>query len=102
MALALIERGNARVVAFDFGFTPKSMSKMVPAENSFRSDMAMGSLLLNIRIKLFSDAYIQEFLLHLLKKSDQVHSLLFLRTDFLWNHPRVPGISITLSPPLIQ
>jgi hypothetical protein len=44
MALALIERGNARVVAFDFGFTPKSMSKMVPAENSFRSDMAMGEL----------------------------------------------------------
>ena len=34
MALALIERGNARVLAFDFGFTPKSMSKMVPEENS--------------------------------------------------------------------
>ena len=44
MALALIERGNARVLAFDFGFTPKSMSKMVPQENSFRSDMAMGEL----------------------------------------------------------
>jgi len=44
MALALIERGNARVVAFDFGFTPKSMSKMVPPANSFRSDMAMGEL----------------------------------------------------------
>ena len=44
MALALIERGNARVLAFDFGFTPKSMSKMVPRENSFRSDMAMGEL----------------------------------------------------------
>ena len=45
MALALIERGNARVLAFDFGFTPKSMSKMVPEENSFRSDMAMGELI---------------------------------------------------------
>ena len=44
MALALIERGNARVLAFDFGFTPKSMSKMVPRENSFRSDMALGEL----------------------------------------------------------
>ena len=44
MALALIERGNARVLAFDFGFTPKSMSKMVPRENSFRSDIAMGEL----------------------------------------------------------
>ena len=44
MAIALIERGNARVLAFDFGFTPKSMSKMVPQENSFRSDMAMGEL----------------------------------------------------------
>ena len=28
MAMALIERGNARVLAFDFGFTPKSMSKI--------------------------------------------------------------------------
>ncbi len=45
MALALIERGNARVLAFDFGFTPKSMSKMVPPENSYRSDMAMGELI---------------------------------------------------------
>ena len=45
MALALIERGNARVLAFDFGFTPKSMSKMVPQENSYRSDMAMGELI---------------------------------------------------------
>ena len=44
MAMALIERGNARVLAFDFGFTPKSMSKMVPLENSYRSDMAMGEL----------------------------------------------------------
>ena len=44
MAMALIERGNARVLAFDFGFTPKSMSKMVPPENSYRSDMAMGQL----------------------------------------------------------
>ena len=43
-ALALIEKGNARVLGFDFGFTPKSMSKMVPVENSFRSDMAMGEL----------------------------------------------------------
>ncbi len=44
MAMALIERGNARVLAFDFGFTPKSMSKMVPPENSYGSDMAMGQL----------------------------------------------------------
>ena len=43
-ALALIERGNARVLGFDFGFTPKSMSQMVPKENSFRSDAAMGEL----------------------------------------------------------
>lgn len=45
MAMALIERGNARVLAFDFGFTPKSMSKMVPAQNSYRSDAAMGELI---------------------------------------------------------
>lgn len=44
MAMALIERGNARVLAFDFGFTPKSMSKMVPLQNSYRSDAAMGEL----------------------------------------------------------
>ena len=43
-ALALIERGNARVLGFDFGFTPKSMSKMVPKLNSYRSDLAMGEL----------------------------------------------------------
>ena len=43
-ALALIERGNARVLGFDFGFTPKSMSKMVPRENSYRSDDAIGEL----------------------------------------------------------
>ena len=43
-ALALLERGNARVLGFDFGFTPKSMSSMVPKENSFRSDFAMGEL----------------------------------------------------------
>ncbi len=44
-ALALLERGNARVLSFDFGFTPKSMSSMVPKENSFRSDFAMGELI---------------------------------------------------------
>ena len=27
-ALALLERGDARVLGFDFGFTPKSMSKI--------------------------------------------------------------------------
>ena len=43
-ALALIERGKARVLGFDFGFTPKSMSKMVPRENSYRSDDAIGGL----------------------------------------------------------
>ena len=45
-SLALIEKGNARVLAFDFGFTPKSMSSMVPKENTFRSDAAMGELVL--------------------------------------------------------
>ena len=44
-ALALMERGNARVLSFDFGFTPKSMSSMVPEENSYRSDSAMGELI---------------------------------------------------------
>lgn len=45
MSLALFEKGNARVLSFDFGFTPKSVSKMVPKENSFRSDSAMGELI---------------------------------------------------------
>ena len=45
-SLALLEKGNARVLAFDFGFTPKSMSSMVPRENTFRSDAAMGELVL--------------------------------------------------------
>ncbi len=43
-AMTLLEEGGARSVAFDFGFTPKSMSRMVPPENSFRSDFAMGEL----------------------------------------------------------
>ena len=43
-AMTLLEKGGARSVAFDFGFTPKSMSRMVPPENSFRSDFAMGEL----------------------------------------------------------
>ena len=47
MSMALLERGNARVLAFDFAFTPKSVSKMVPKENSFRSDSAMGDLVLS-------------------------------------------------------
>ena len=34
MSMALMEKGKARVLAFDFGFTPKSMSKMVPKINS--------------------------------------------------------------------
>ena len=46
MSMALMKKGNARVLAFDFGFTPKSMSKMVPRENSYRSDSAMGELIL--------------------------------------------------------
>ncbi len=45
MSMALMEKGKARVLAFDFGFTPKSMSKMVPQENSYRSDSAMGELI---------------------------------------------------------
>ncbi|MEK9771991.1 MAG: adenylate/guanylate cyclase domain-containing protein [Opitutae bacterium] len=43
-ALALIEKGKARSLGFDFGFTPKSMSRMVPKENSYRSDMALAEL----------------------------------------------------------
>ncbi|MDG0963816.1 MAG: adenylate/guanylate cyclase domain-containing protein [Opitutales bacterium] len=43
--MALMTKGKARVLAFDFGFTPKSTSKMVPMENSFRSDAAMGDLI---------------------------------------------------------
>ena len=46
MSMALLELGKARVLAFDFAFTPKSVSKMVPKENSFRSDKAMGELVL--------------------------------------------------------
>ena len=45
MSMALMKKGGARVLAFDFGFTPKSMSKMVPMENSYRSDSAMGELI---------------------------------------------------------
>ncbi|MDC0363481.1 CHASE2 domain-containing protein [Opitutales bacterium] len=44
-ALAILEKGEARAIGFDFGFTPKSMSKMVPRENSYRSDKAMGELI---------------------------------------------------------
>ncbi|NBQ34890.1 MAG: hypothetical protein EBU19_06310, partial [Gammaproteobacteria bacterium] len=36
---------NVRTIGFDFGFTPKSMSKMVPEENSYRSDKALGQLI---------------------------------------------------------
>ena len=32
MSMALMKKGGARVLAFEFGFTPKSMSKMVPME----------------------------------------------------------------------
>lgn len=45
MSMALMTKGKARVLAFDFGFTPKSVSKMVPLANSFRSDAAMGELI---------------------------------------------------------
>ena len=44
VAKVLLERGNARVVAFDFLFSPKSASKMVPSENVHRSDGAVGEL----------------------------------------------------------
>jgi hypothetical protein len=44
MSMALLDLGKARVLAFDFAFTPKSVSKMVPKVNSFRSDSAMGEL----------------------------------------------------------
>ena len=43
-AITLLEKGQARSIGFDFGFTPKSMSKMVPRKNSYRSDIAMGQL----------------------------------------------------------
>lgn len=43
-ALALLEKGKARSLGFDFGFTPKSMSRMVPKKNSYRSDMALAEL----------------------------------------------------------
>jgi len=43
-AMTLLEKGQARSVGFDFGFTPKSMSSMVPRENSYRSDLAMSEL----------------------------------------------------------
>ena len=43
-ASTLLIKGKARSIGFDFGFTPKSMSSMVPAKNSFRSDQAMGQL----------------------------------------------------------
>jgi len=43
-AFTLLEKGRARSIGFDFGFTPKSMSKMVPRKNSYRSDLAMGQL----------------------------------------------------------
>ena len=43
-ALALLEKGKARSLGFDFGFTPKSMSRMVPKANSYRSDMALAEL----------------------------------------------------------
>ena len=43
----LFERGKARVVAFDFVFSSKSMSSMVPEENVYRSDAAIGELIAN-------------------------------------------------------
>jgi len=43
-ALALLDKGKARSIGFDFGFTPKSMSRMVPKENSYPSDMALADL----------------------------------------------------------
>ncbi|MBC8348758.1 MAG: CHASE2 domain-containing protein, partial [Verrucomicrobia bacterium] len=44
VAKVLLERGNARVVAFDFLFSPKSASRMVPDDNVYRSDGAVGEL----------------------------------------------------------
>ena len=44
VAKVLLERGNARVVAFDFLFSPKSASRMVPEDNVYRSDGAVGQL----------------------------------------------------------
>ena len=44
VAMVLLERAKARVVAFDFLFSPKSASSMVPAENVHRSDGAIGEL----------------------------------------------------------
>ena len=44
VAKVLLERGNARVIAFDFLFSPKSASRMVPEDNVYRSDGAVGEL----------------------------------------------------------
>ena len=43
VARILIERGNARVVAFDFYFSSKSASKLVPFESIHQSDSALGN-----------------------------------------------------------
>ncbi len=40
---AVLDLGNARVVGYDFIFSPKSMSLMVPDENILRSDQAMAA-----------------------------------------------------------
>ncbi|MDA0905935.1 MAG: CHASE2 domain-containing protein [Verrucomicrobia bacterium] len=43
--LTLFEKAGVRAIGFDFGFTPKSTSRMVPQENSYRSDKALGELI---------------------------------------------------------
>ncbi len=40
----LLEKGNARVVAYDFIFSPKSTSSMVPVDNVYTSDSAIADL----------------------------------------------------------
>jgi class 3 adenylate cyclase/CHASE2 domain-containing sensor protein len=43
--IKLFEKAGVRAIGFDFGFTPKSTSRMVPLENSYRSDKALGELI---------------------------------------------------------
>ena len=44
VASILLKEGKARVVGFDFIFSPKSSSSMVPEENVYMSDSAIAEL----------------------------------------------------------
>ena len=45
VASYLLKEGQARVVGFDFLFSPKSSSSMVPEENVYMSDSAIAQLI---------------------------------------------------------